>query len=254
MKKCFAVMLAMCVMGAVLGCGQTEPQEEPVQQNENTTGTTAELGQGQANSGIESLGLENMIVDYSAAVSTVLAKAWTVEGTEEYYSFEYDGNGYKTDASGVETAFEYACGFDKDKNILLLITEKESDREEKYAMRPDETGYRLIMTDLATKEEKIFTPDDLVILEAADHQDILGTWKDDNGNEYEFTEQNEFHILNKEDSDGTYRVVEMKEDNIRKISIFVAGGTLQCEYKVLDEGDTLELYSRDAETYYYWHR
>ena len=46
----------------------------------------------------------------------------------------------------------------------------------------------------------------------------------------------------------------MKEDNIRKISIFVAGGTLQYEYKVLDEGDTLELYSRDAETYYYWHR
>lgn len=55
MKKCFAVMLAMCVMGAVFGCGQAEPQEEPVQQNENTTGTTAELGQGQANSGIESL-------------------------------------------------------------------------------------------------------------------------------------------------------------------------------------------------------
>ena len=87
MKKCFAVMLAMCVMGAVLGCGQTEPQEEPVQQNENTTGTTAELGQ--TNSGIESLGLEDMIVDYSAAVSTVLDVGDTLElysrDAETYY-------------------------------------------------------------------------------------------------------------------------------------------------------------------------
>ena len=82
-------MLAMCVMGAVLGCGQTEPQEEPVQQNENTTGTTAERGQGQANSGIESLGLEDMIVDYSSAVSTVLDEGDTLElysrDAETYY-------------------------------------------------------------------------------------------------------------------------------------------------------------------------
>ena len=89
MKKCFAVMLAMCVMGAVFGCGQAEPQEEPVQQNENTTGTTAELGQGQANSGIESLGLEDMIVDYSSAVSTVLDEGDTLElysrDAETYY-------------------------------------------------------------------------------------------------------------------------------------------------------------------------
>ena len=41
---------------------------------------------------------------------------------------------------------------------------------------------------------------------------------------------------------------------MQEICILVAGGTLKYEYRLQDEGKTLELYSRDAESFYYWHR
>lgn len=200
--------------------------------------------------------LENMTIDYSEAVAMAISKEWNVEGEEEGYLFSADGSGEHR-LEGKTERFQYTCGFDEENNILVRITAEE--REETYRITTDETGYGIYMEAIEGAEgisgKKLLTPADLKILDIDDEKvrGIFGVWEDDGGNRYEFTKDNEFLILTAEDSDGTFCVAE-KEDGVLEVSILVAGGNLRYECSLQDDGQTLQLYNRDAESYYYWHR
>ncbi len=197
--------------------------------------------------------LGDMTMDYSAAVAAVLSKSWDVEGKEETYTFSPDGSG-EHGVKGGQEKFQYTCGFDEENNILVQITTE--GKEKVYLFSSDETGYRLYMEDMEGIEDKrLLIPAGWKILDTKDEKvsGILGVWEDGGNNRYEFTEDNAFHILTSENSDGTFSIVE-KEGEVREICILVAGGTLQYEYSLKDGGKTLELYSRGAESFYYWHR
>ena len=177
-----------------------------------------------------------------------------MEGEEETYTFSPDGSG-EHGVAGEQEKFQYTCGFDEENNILVQITAGEM--EKVYLLSSDETGYRLYMEDLEGSEEKrLLIPAGWKILDTDDERvaEILGVWEDDGGNRYEFTKENGFYILTSENSDGTFSVVEKEQEGVREIRIQVTGGTLQYEYNLKDEGKTLELYSRGAESFYYWYR
>lgn len=200
--------------------------------------------------------LENMTIDYSEAVALAISKEWNVEGEEEGYMFSTDGSGEHRLERETER-FQYTCGFDEENNILVQITAKE--REETYRITTDETGYGIYLEAMEGEEgiagKKLLTPAGLKILDIDDEKvtGILGVWEDDGGNRYEFTKDSEFLILTAEDSNGTFCAAE-KEDGTLEVSILVAGGNLRYEYSLQDDGQTLQLYNRDAESYYYWHR
>lgn len=197
--------------------------------------------------------LENMTIDYSEAVAMAISKEWNVEGEEEGYMFSTDGSGEHR-LEGETERFQYTCGFDEENNILVRITAEE--REETYRITTDETGYGIYLEAMeGIAGKKLLTPADLKILDINDAKvtGILGVWEDDGGNRYEFTKDSEFLILTAEDSNGTFCAAE-KEDGILEVSILVAGGNLRYEYSLQDDERTLQLYNRDAESYYYWHR
>lgn len=197
--------------------------------------------------------LENMTIDYSEAVAMAISKEWNVEGEEEGYMFSTDGSGEHR-LEGETERFQYTCGFDEENNILVRITAEE--REETYRITTDETGYGIYLEAMeGIAGKKLLTPADLKILDINDAKvtGILGVWEDDGGNRYEFTKDSEFLILTAEDSNGTFCAAE-KEDGTLEVSILVAGGNLRYEYDLQDDGQTLQLYNRDAESYYYWHR
>lgn len=200
--------------------------------------------------------LENMTIDYSEAVAMAISKEWNVEGEKEGYMFSTDGSGEHR-LEGETERFQYTCGFDEENNILVRITAEE--REETYRITTDETGYGIYLEAMEGEEgiarKKLLTPADLKILDINDVKvtGILGVWEDDGGNRYEFTKDSEFLILTAEDSNGTFCAAE-KEDGILEVSILVAGGNLRYEYSLQGDGRTLQLYNRDAESYYYWHR
>lgn len=219
--------------------------ESPAGEN-NGDGSTAD---------VESV-LKNMTIDYSEAVTMAISKEWNVEGKDEGYMFSTDGSGEHRLGQGTER-FQYTCGFDEENNILVQITAKE--REEAYRITTDETGYGIYMEAIegaeGTAGGKLLIPAHLKILDIDDEKvtGILGVWEDDGGNRYEFTKDSGFLILTAEDSNGTFCAAE-KEDGILEVSILVAGGNLRYEYDLQDSGQTLQLYNRDAESYYYWHR
>lgn len=232
--------------------GAEDVKETGENNAESPAGENAEDG---STADAESM-LENMTIDYSEAVAMAISKEWNVEGKEEGYLFSTDGSGEHR-LEGETERFQYTCGFDEENNILVRITMEESD--ETYRITTDETGYGIYMEAVEGAEgiagRKLLTPADMKILDIDDEQvaGLFGVWEDDGGNRYEFTKENEFLILTAEDSNGTFCAAE-KEDGTLEVSILVAGGTLRYEYGLQDEGRTLQLYNRDAESFYYWHR
>lgn len=235
---------------------QADSAEDVKETGENNIESTAGENDGEGSSADAENMLENMTIDYSEAVAMAISKEWNVEGEEEGYLFSTDGSGEHR-LEGETERFQYTCGFDEDNNILVRITVGE--REEAHRITTDETGYGIYMEAMegaeGTAGKKLLTPADLKILNVDDEKvtGILGVWEDDGGNRYEFTKNGEFLILTAENSNGTFCAAE-KEDGILEVSILVAGGNLRYEYSLQDDGQTLQLYNRDAESYYYWHR
>lgn len=272
-KKWIAILIALNMALLPVGCSAARTQDnagadtsgdEAGTEEENGTseeGTGADSAEGEAGDGKEtddtagvSDVLGDMTIDYSEAVAAVISRSWNVEGEEETYTFSPDGSG-EHGLNEEKEAFRYTCGFDEENNILVQIMT--GDLEETYQISTDETGYGLYM-EAASKggEKKLLLPAGLKILDINDKRvsDILGIWKDDSGNRYEFTEDGKFRILTSENNDGTFSAAEKEGGEVQEVCILVAGGTLKYEYRLQDEGKTLELYSRDAESFYYWHR
>lgn len=266
-KRWIAAFIVLNMALLPTGCGSAESGESMASEApENAAGEGAEAEgaaedkeeKEDANDSAQDIEIEDvlgdMTMDYSSAVAAIISKSWDVEGEEETYTFSPDGSG-EHGAAGVQEKFEYTCGFDEENNILVQITAGEM--EKVYLLSSDETGYRLYMEDLEGSEEKrLLIPAGWKILDMDDERvaEILGVWEDDGGNRYEFTKENGFYILTSENSDGTFSVVEKEQEGVREIRIQVTGGTLQYEYSLKDEGKTLELYSRGAESFYYWRR
>lgn len=248
MKKLLIYMLTFSIVLGLAGCGAAEAKQE-----ENLTEEGAAAAPDAPSLDAEDVGLEDYVVEYSDAVVAIIAKDWAVEGKEEGYLFRTDGTGEKT-ADGKTASFSYTCGFDADNHIILYLSEGVN---EKYQIMSDETGYgvKLVPVDGRGEEKKLLPPN-LKILDTEDEKvaGLIGVWTDDSGNEYEFKQDETFRILTREDSNGTFKASEDAEEGILKVSILVAGGTLQYEYEIQDEGQTLELYNRAAESWYYWHR
>lgn len=247
-------------IGDANSAAEEETQADSAEDTKDTGVNDAESPAGENDGGgnaadAESM-LESMTIDYSEAVAMAISKEWNVEGEEEGYLFSADGSGEHR-LEGETERFQYTCGFDEENNILVRITAKE--REETYKITTDETGYGIYLEAMEGAEgiagKKLLTPADLKILDIDDAKvtGILGVWEDDGGNRYEFTKGNEFLILTAEGNNGTFCAAE-KEDGILEISILVAGGNLRYEYGLQDNGQTLQLYNRDAESYYYWNR
>lgn len=274
-KRWIAVLIALNMALVPAGCGTAQTQdnagadaaadtsgdeageeENGISEEDAGAGSAEEAGDDRetgAAAGVDEV-LGDMTIDYSEAVAAVISRSWNVEGEEETYMFSPDGSG-EHGLNGEKEAFRYTCGFDEENNILVQIMT--GDSEETYQISTDETGYGLYM-EAAPKggEKKLLLPAGLKILDTDDERvsDILGIWKDDSGNRYEFTEDGRFRILTSENNDGTFSAAEKEEEEVQEICILVAGGTLKYEYRLQDEGKTLELYSRDAESFYYWHR
>lgn len=253
MKKRMIMAVALGMTFLLTACGNGAAENEAAEGAEIGDNSAAKE-EAQADSA-ESV-LENMTIDYSEAVAMAISKEWNVEGEEEGYLFSADGSGEHR-LEGETERIQYTCGFDEENNILVRIMAKE--REETYRITTDETGYGIYLEAMEGAEgiagKKLLTPADLKILDIDDEKvtGILGVWEDDGGNRYEFTKENEFLILTAEDSNGTFCAAE-KKDGILEVLILVAGGNLRYEYSLQDDGRTLQLYNRDAESYYYWHR
>ena len=119
----------------------------------------------------------------SEAVTKVLAKKWDVVGTESVYDLKEDGTGT---LDGKALTFE--CGFDEDDNITMGIKMDGEEKEQLYAIEDDTTGYGLKLKSLDGGKDMELFQSDIKRIDISDAQasGLLGTWKDDNENEYTF--------------------------------------------------------------------
>ena len=197
--------------------------------------------------------LEEVLADYiiqpNDALKMVFSKSWDITGTEDIYVLEMDGTGKKN-----EEAFTYECGFDADNNIVLKFNM--GSESTAYVAVSDATGYGLDLTPVSEGTAMNLFPSDMTLLEMSDEKvtGLFGVWKDASGNGYEFSEDGTLMIRGKEaDTPGTWCAIE-KENGRVIVNLLVTGGSLEFEYEIQEEGKTLALYNRGAETWYYWTR
>lgn len=238
MKK-LLIMMAFCV-AVMAGC-QNKDQAENLENNQSVT-------QEETAAVLEEV-LGDYIIQPNDALKMVFSKSWDVTGTEDIYVLETDGTGSKN-----EEALTYECGFDADNNIVLKFNmESESIA---YVAVSDATGYGLDLTPVSEGTAMNLFPSDMTLLELSDEKvtGLFGIWKDASGNGYEFSEDGTLMIRGKEaDTPGTWCAIE-KENGRVVVNLLVTGGSLEFEYEIQEEGKTLALYNRGAETWYYWTR
>lgn len=244
MKKKIFILLLVCLF-CVTGCQGEDEAKAPGEKQEAVSEEDSEK---KAEALEEAFG--DYMIEPNEALKAVFSKSWDVRGTADVYMLETDGTGLKN-----EEPFTYECGFDEENNIILKFF-MDGGEETAYIAASDATGYGLDLTPVADGEFMNFFPTDLTLLEVSDERaaGLVGTWKDDNGNEYVFQESRELLIKgNEAETPGSWCAIE-KEDGTLIINLVVEGGSLEFEYKVIDEGKTLELYNRSGESWYYWYR
>ena len=170
----------------------------------------------------------------SEAVTKVLAKKWDVVGTESVYDLKEDGTGT---LDGKALTFE--CGFDEDDNITMGIKMDGEEKEQLYAIEDDTTGYGLKLKSLDGGKDMELFQSDIKRIDISDAQasGLLGTWKDDNENEYTFKK------------DGT---VVKDAEGILKLNLVMEGGRLEYEYTLSEDHTVLELCSPGTDTIHRW--
>ena len=237
--KRLLIMMALSMI-LMTGCQDKEQgeisAEEQAVTKEETTAALEEV-------------LSDYIIQPNDALKMVFSKSWDVTGTEDVYVLEMDGTGKKN-----EEPLTYACGFDGENNIVLeLQMESESIA---YVAVSDATGYGLDLTPVNEGTALNLFPSDMTLLDMSDEKvtGLFGEWKDASGNGYEFAEDGTLMIRGKEsDTPGTWCAIE-KENGRVIVNLLVTGGSLEFEYEIQEEGKTLALYNRGAETWYYWTR
>lgn len=244
MKKKLLIILFAGLLG-LTGCQNKQEAEEPGENQE-----VSENSEEKAAALEEALG--EYIIEPNEALKTVFSKSWDVTGTSDVYVLEIDGTGTKND-----TSFTYECGFDEENNIILSFIIEGSDQKTSYVATSDATGYGLNLTPIAEGEFMNFFPTNMTLLGISDEraEGLVGTWKDENKNEYVFNEDGSLLIKGKEaDTPGSWCAIEKEEEGVLIVNLLVEGGSLEFEYELQEEGKTLALYNRSAETWYYWYK
>lgn len=240
-KKIIALLLTALV--AVTGCQSKEQAKAPSEkQLESSEDKSAALK--------EAFG--EYIIEPNEALKTIFSKSWDVTGTEDVYVLKTDGTGTKN-----EEAFTYECGFDAENNIILKFIMEGKDEGVTYVVTSDGTGHGLNLESSEAGVSMNLFPTNMTLLETSDERAaaLVGSWKDSNENEYILEETGKLLIKGKDaQTPGTWCAVEKEEEGVLAVNLLVEGGSLEFEYEVQEEGNTLALYNRGAETWYYWYR
>lgn len=182
-------------------------------------------------------------------MTKVLAKKWDVVGTESVYDLKEDGTGT---LDGKALTFE--CGFDEDDNITMGIKMDGEEKEQLYAIEDDTTGYGLKLKSLdGGKDMELFQSDiERIDISDAQASGLLGTWKDDNENEYTFKKDGTVVIKGSSGkTKGTFGVVKDAE-GILQLNLVMEGGSLEYEYTLSEDHTVLELCSPGTDTIHRW--
>lgn len=225
MKKRLLVLLCIGILG-LTGC---QSEEEARQQEAMET-------------------FESMGVEHDEVVASVLSKSWKVLDSEATYEFTKEGTG---NVSGEE--FTYTCGFNEENEIALEIVIKDTKEEFHYFVSSDTTGHGLILK-LADGEGQIhLIPESVELLDITDERAsfFVGEWADKSDNRYIFHEDFTMEIKGAEsENKGTYSVVI--RDDVSLITLVFGGNTLEFEYELLEDGQTVKLCAPGTETVHTW--
>lgn len=234
-----AAVLILAAAITMTGCQGSKQEEKPAaSKTEEVNQASDELK--------EKLG-DGYILP-SEAVTKVLAKKWDVVGTESVYDLKEDGTGT---LDGKALTFE--CGFDEDDNITMGIKMDGEEKEQLYAIEDDTTGYGLKLKSLDGGKDMELFQSDIKRIDISDAQasGLLGTWKDDNENEYTFKRRNCCDQGSSGKTKGTFGVVKDAE-GILKLNLVMEGGSLEYEYTLSEDHTVLELCSPGTDTIHRW--
>lgn len=237
MKK---TIVALFLSAAVLMTGCQGNTEEPVQ-------SKTEAVDQASNELKEKLG--DGYITPSESVQKVMAKQWKVVGEETVYDLKEDGTG-TVDGK----ALTFQCGFDEENHITLGMKPDGSEKEQIYAITPDETGYGLNLKSLDGGEDLYLFQADIELLDSSDPEvaALVGTWKDGSGNEYILKENRAVVIKgSSEETKGTYSVVKNGQGD-RIFNLVMPGGSLEYEYTLSEENTVIELCSPGTDTVHRW--
>lgn len=237
MKK---AIVALFLAAAVLVTGCQGKAEEPAQsKTEKVDQASNELK--------EKLG--DGYITPSESVKKVMAKKWNVIGTDSVYDLKEDGTGT---LDGKSLTFQ--CGFDEENNITLGIQMDGEKQEQVYAITTDETGYGVNLESLDGGEDLQLFQADIELLDRSDPEvaALVGTWRDDNENEYVLKEDGAAVIKGSSgESQGTYSVVKNAQ-GVRIFNLVMPGGSLEYEYTLSEENTVVELCSPGTDTVHRW--
>ena len=180
----------------------------------------------------------------SEAVTKVLAKKWDVVGTESVYDLKEDGTG-TLDGKHLRLSVDLTK-----MTILRMGSDGREEKEQLYAIEDDTTGYGLKLKSLDGGKDMELFQSDIKRIDISDAQasGLLGTWKDDNENEYTFKKDGTVVIKGSSGkTKGTFGVVKDAE-GILKLNLVMEGGSLEYEYTLSEDHTVLELCSPGTDT------
>lgn len=193
----------------------------------------------------ESIGME-----HSAVIMNVLSKEWVEADTKETYVFTKEGTG---NISG--DTFTYSCGFDEENNIALKIVMDESKDEKYYYVSTDDTGYGLHLDLAGEKDDVYILQNNVEFIDIKDERAaaIVGEWADKSDNRYIFNEDYTMLIKGSlSETEGTYSVVEWKEDGSLLLTLVFGGDTMEFHYEFLSDGVTVQLCRPGTDVVHTW--
>lgn len=193
---------------------------------------------------------ENIGMEHSAVIMNVLSKEWNVMDGDDTYVFTKEGTG---DISG--DTFTYSCGFDEENNIALKIVMDTTGEEKYYYVSTDDTGYGLNL-DLAGEEEDVYLfQSNVELIDLSDERAsvMVGEWADKSDNRYIFNEDGTMLIKGSQsETEGTFSVVEWKEDGSLLLTLVFGSDTMEFNYEVLSDGVTVQLCRPGTDVIHTW--
>lgn len=193
---------------------------------------------------------EKVGMEHSAVIMNVLSKEWVEAEGEDFYVFTTEGTG---DISG--DSFTYTCGFDEEHNIALKMIMDETKEEKYYYVSTDDTGYGLHLDTAGEDEDVYLLQNNVELLELSDERAaaVVGEWADKSDNRYILNEDYSMLIKGSvSETEGTFSVVEWKEDGSLLLTQVFGGDTMEFNYEFLDDGNTMKLCRPGTDVVHTW--
>lgn len=225
MKKRLLVLLCIGILG-LTGCQSKEEQRQ------------AEMMEA----------FENMGVEQSEVIRSILSKSWNVLDSKETYEFTKEGTG---NVSG-ET-FTYTCGFNDDNDIMLQITKDDTKEELNYFVSSDDTGLGLYVEPAMEGETLHLIPVNVELLDVTDERGafFVGEWADKSDNRYVFEDDFSMTIKGSDkETKGTYSLALRDEKPL--LTLVFGSNTLEFEYELMEDGTTVKLTAPGTDTVHTW--